>query len=415
MTTVDTPAGRLREFLRTTLPAGWTDAAESGDPARVAEFLADQSDIGQWVCAVATEGWLAAEWPREYGGLGLGADEAVAVRHELARWMVGTVESAIGVGWVGPALIRYAASELAAEVLPPIARNEALWCQLFSEPEAGSDLAAVRTRGTRTAHGWRVDGTKIWTSRADRASWGFAVVRTDADVAKHAGLTCLCIDMSAPGVSIRPIRQMTGDAEFFEVTLDDVHVADRYRVGEPGQGWEIVRAVLALERVAGSGPGAATPGSVVGRSVGELVTEFLPGAGPSARESIARMWVEAQVIKLNNQRNAELRARGLPLIANGTPATKVLQAEHTKRLQRVFFELGGAGLLAHLPEDREAARDVWAFLRVQAKTIAGGTSEVLRDQIAERSLGLPRDSDPSRSGTWRSFVDGLAHGEGERR
>ncbi|RSN45165.1 acyl-CoA dehydrogenase [Amycolatopsis sp. WAC 04197] len=405
--TAESPAVVLRKFLQATLPSEWAAAVEAG-PAAVQEFLSGRADVGRLVGIVAEAGWLAAEWPPEYGGLGLSAAEAVPVRQELARWKVGTVESAIGTGWIGPALIRYAAPDLAEEVLPPIARNEALWCQLFSEPEAGSDLAAVRTRAERTADDWLVNGTKIWTSRADKASWGLAVVRTDADVAKHAGLTCLCVDMAAAGVSIRPIRQMTGDAEFFEVTFDDLLVKDRYRVGEPGQGWEIVRAVLALERIAGSGAGAATPGSIVGRSVAELVSDHLPEASAAEREAIVRLWVEEEVVKLNNQRNAELRAQGLPPIAKGTPFNKVLQAEHTKRLQRLFLELGGARLLAHERDDDAAAYDVWAYLRVQPKTIAGGTSEVLRDQIAERGLGLPREADPSRSGTWRSFVTGSA-------
>src|SRR5690606_9712298 len=180
---------------------------------------------------------------------------------------------------------------------------------------------------------------------------GLAVVRTDPEVPKHAGLTCLCVNMTSPGVEIRPIRQMTGDAEFFEVRLTDVVVPDRYRLGEPGQGWEVVRSVLALERIAGSGVGAATPGSVVGRSVEELVAQYLPTADPMRRARIARIWVEAQIVALNNQRNAAYRSRGLPPVAAGTPYNKVLQAEHTKRLQRLFLEFGGLRLLAHDPDD----------------------------------------------------------------
>src|SRR5690606_23742473 len=210
-------AQRLREFLRATLPPDWVAAVESNNADALDESLADPARTAQVVRTVAAQGWLAPEWPREYGGLALAPDEAVGVRRGLARWRVGTVGSAIGIGWVGPSILRYASPEVAAELLPPIARNEALWCQLFSEPEAGSDLAAVRTRAVRDGDRWIVNGAKIWTSRADRAAWGLAVVRTDPEVPKHAGLTCLCVNMTSPGVEIRPIRQMTGDAEFFEV------------------------------------------------------------------------------------------------------------------------------------------------------------------------------------------------------
>jgi alkylation response protein AidB-like acyl-CoA dehydrogenase len=403
---------RLAELLRRVLPARWTELVDGGDRDGLADYLAglDAGLTADLVRTVAADGWLVPEWPVHLGGRALSADETVDVRRTLARWRVGTVESAIGTGWVGPAILKFADDDVAAELLPPIARNEVLWCQLFSEPEAGSDLASVRTRARREGEGdgdgdaWHLTGRKIWTSRADRAGWGLAVARTDIDVPKHSGLTCFLLDLSTPGVQVRPILQMTGDSEFFEVVLDDVVVPDRYRLGAPGRGWEVVRAVLALERVAGSGAGAATPGSVVGRTVDELVSERLPGAGPVQADAIVRLYVESQAIALNNRRNALHRAEGLPPVANGTPYNKVLQAEHTKRLQRGVLGGAGLGAVAHAPGDRARAYDAWAFLRVQPKTIAGGTSEVLRDQIAERALGMPRGADPSKAVSWREFT-----------
>jgi alkylation response protein AidB-like acyl-CoA dehydrogenase len=378
----------------------------AGDREALADYVSrlDSTELARLVRTVAADGWLVPEWPVHLGGRALGPDEAVDVRRTLARWRVGSVESAIGTGWVGPAILRFAADDVAAELLPSIAANEVLWCQLFSEPEAGSDLASVRTRATRQGDDWHLTGRKIWTSRADRAGWGLAVARTNPDVPKHAGLTCFLVNLETHGVDVRPILQMTGDSEFFEVTLDDVVVPDRYRLGEPGQGWEIVRAVLALERVAGSGAGAATPGSVVGRTVDELIAEQLADADPVRADRIARLYVEAQAIALNNRRNALHRAAGLPPVANGTPYNKVLQAEHTKRLQRAVLDGGGLAAIAYEPGDRARAYDAWAFLRVQPKTIAGGTSEVLRDQIAERALGMPRGDDPSRRVSWREFL-----------
>ncbi|MCT7293639.1 acyl-CoA dehydrogenase family protein (plasmid) [Rhodococcus pyridinivorans] len=400
-------ADELRATLARILPPSWTALVAGDDREGLDEMIAatDPAEVSELVRMVARDGWLVPEWPCELGGRALGADETVDVRRELARWRVGTVESAIGTGWVGPAILKYASSDVAEELLPPIARNEALWCQLFSEPDAGSDLAAVRTRATRDGDVWTVTGRKIWTSRADRAGWGLAVARTDASVPKHAGLTCFLVDMRSAGVSFRPIRQMTGDAEFFEVNLGDVRIPDRYRLGEAGQGWEVVRAVLALERVAGSGAGAATPGSMVGRPIEELVSNYLPTASELEADRIARLWVESRAIAFNNRRHALHRTENLPPVANGTPYNKVMQAEHTKRLQRAFLDFGELGLLAHAPDARGAAYDVWAYLRVQPKTVAGGTSEVLRDQIAERGLGMPRGTDPSRTQSWRSFID----------
>jgi alkylation response protein AidB-like acyl-CoA dehydrogenase len=400
-------AKQLEQLLRDTLPAAWVDVVDSGDREALADYLGGlgADETSALVHRVAAEGWLVPEWPSRLGGRELGPDETVDVRRTLATWRVGTVESAIGTGWVGPAILAFAGDEVASELLPSIARNDVLWCQLFSEPDAGSDLASVRTRARRDGETWHLTGRKIWTSRADRAGWGLAVARSDVDVPKHAGLTCFLVDLSTPGIEVRPILQMTGDSEFFEVMLDDVEVDDRYRLGDAGQGWEIVRAVLQLERMAGSGAGAATPGSVVGRTIDELIGEQLPCADAVRADAIARLYVESQAIALNNRRNALHRSAGLPPVANGTPYNKVLQAEHTKKLQRQILAGAGLGAVAHAPGDRGRAYDAWAFLRVQPKTIAGGTSEVLRDQVAERALGMPRGADPSKSVTWREFLE----------
>ncbi|TDV56527.1 acyl-CoA dehydrogenase family protein [Actinophytocola oryzae] len=392
----------FRALLTDRLPAEWVMAAADEDVGALEE-CGSSSAADEVVRLVAADGWLTPEWPPAYGGRGLGPDEAVAVRTELRRWRIGNVASAIGTSWVGPAILRFGEDAAKARLLPPIARNEALWCQLFSEPEAGSDLAAVRTRARRDGDHWVLDGTKIWTSRADIAQWGLALARTDGSVPKHAGLTTFCVDMSAPGVRIRPIRQLTGDSEFFEVVLDGVVVADTLRLGEPGSGWEVVRGVLAFERSAGSGTGAAPPGSVVGRGIDELTGHF-GELSPTQRDEVVRVWMESRVIALNNLRGAVERASGRGPIRAGAPYNKILQAEHTKRLQELFVDLAGMAAVARDPADAWTAANVWAYLRVQAKTIAGGTSEVLRNQVAERALGLPREPDPTRKTPWQEVV-----------
>ncbi|MGB3441923.1 MAG: acyl-CoA dehydrogenase family protein [Actinophytocola sp.] len=393
----------FRALLADRLPPEWVRAAAEDDTPAL-EACASSPAADEVVRIVAADGWLTPEWPVAYGGRGLGPDEAVAVRTELRRWRIGNVSSAIGTSWVGPAILRFGDDAVKARLLPPIARNEALWCQLFSEPEAGSDLAAVRTRARRDGDHWVLDGTKVWTSRADLAQWGLALARTDGTVPKHAGLTTFCVDMTAPGVTIRPIRQMTGDAEFFEVILDGVAVADTLRLGEPGAGWEVVRGVLAFERSAGSGTGAAPPGSVVGRGIDELIEHQGADLSPGQREELVRVWIESRVIALNNLRGAVERASGRGQIRGGAPYNKILQAEHTKRLQQLFVDLAGMSAVASDPADTWTASNVWAYLRVQAKTIAGGTSEVLRNQVAERALGLPREPDPTRKTPWQEVV-----------
>ncbi|MBV0896132.1 acyl-CoA dehydrogenase family protein [Microbacterium sp. NC79] len=401
----------LETLLRDLLPEPWIRAVETGDDDALASFVADDVHGRSLANAVAAEGWLTPEWPTEYGGRGIDADAAVLARRTLARWRVGRVESAIGSGWIGPTILQYGTPEQRDLHLPRISHNEVFWCQLFSETEAGSDLASVRTAATATDGGWVLNGGKVWTSRADISAWGLAVVRTDTSVVKHAGLSVFLVPMDAPGVTIAPIKQMTGDAEFFEVRLDNVSLPNDSLLGTPGQGWEIVRTVLAFERRAGSGAGAATPGSVIGRGIESLIEERWNQAGAVERTRLASSLVDDLLIGLNNARNAALRAAGAEPIAKGAPVNKVLQAEHTKRLQGLRMSSGSIDRTSPAIDDMTAAADQWAFMRVQAKTIAGGTSEVLRDQIAERALGLPRFDDPSKRVPWRDFIAQLAKGQ----
>lgn len=409
-----TPREELSAALRAAVPSVWAEAVDRGDDAALTAIVADRLLARRVASEIAVQGWLTPEWPTRYGGRGLDPDQAIGVRRELSRWKAGLVESAIGTGWLGPAILQFGSDEQRERFLPRIASNEDFWCQLFSEPEAGSDLASIRSVARRDGGDWIVDGAKIWTSRADISSWGLAVLRTEPDAVKHAGLTCFCIPMDAPGVEVRPIRQMTGDAEFFEVRFDGLRVPDSQRLGEPGQGWEIVRAVLAFERRAGSGSGAATPGSVVGRSIEQLVDDWLPDASPHEQTRIVDLWVEAALVAANNERNALLSSAGRPPIGRGAPVNKVLQAEHSKRLQALRMELGGLQATAPAVEDPVGMSDLWAYLRVQPKTVAGGTSEVLRDQIAERGLGMPRSIDPSRGVPWSTFVHRVSAEGGER-
>lgn len=390
----------LDELIRTVVPAGWQSAVEHGDIETV-EALATGPAGDEVTRRIAADGWLTPDWPVQYGGRGLDPDATNLVRARLRRWRIGNVLSAIGTAWVGPTILQLGSDAAKQQLLPAIAANQDLWCQLFSEPGAGSDLASVSTRGELREDGWHIDGVKLWTSRADRAAWGLALVRTDPQLPKHAGLTCFCINMRDRGVNVSPIKQMTGDHEFFEVRLDDVVVADELRIGDVGAGWSTVRTVLGFERVAGSGVGAAPPGSVVGRSIDDLLARAAGRLDAVRADQVTEVYIADRLVELNNRRAALARAVGRPAPGGGSPYNKILQAEHTKRLQQAFIELDGLDALAYPRGDTWAAPNAWAFLRVQAKTIAGGTSEVLRNQVAERGLGLPREADPSRHRPWR--------------
>ncbi|MDY7099557.1 MAG: acyl-CoA dehydrogenase family protein [Actinomycetota bacterium] len=396
------PVAELEARLHELAPPEWVAAVDAGDHERLEAFAGtDAADA--LVQAVAAEGWMTPHWPPAHGGRGLDEDAAARVAGVVRRWAIGSVNAAIGVAWVGPTIAEVGTAAQQARYLPPIARYEELWCQLFSEPEAGSDLAGVRARATRDGDGWRIDGVKMWTSRAHLARRGLLVARTDIDVAKHAGLTCFCVDMTAPGVTVSPIRQMTGDAEFYETRLDGVVVPDDDRLGPVGDGWRVVRTVLANERRGGSGVGASPPGSVVGRSMDELVERHRGRLDPVRRDRLVAELIDARLIEWTNARYRDEQAAD-PGAPNRAAVTKVLQAHHTQRLQELFVDLDGGAGVAWPAGDRWAEPNRWAFLRVRAKTIAGGTSEILRNQVAERVLGLPRETDASKGVPFRQVA-----------
>lgn len=390
-------------WIRAHLPAEWIDAVDRGDRDTVERLSRGaQGEIA--VRSAAAEGWLTPDWPVRYGGREVDPGAAAEVKALLRHWLIGDVRYAVGTGWVGPSILEWGTEAQCERWLPPIAAAEELWCQLFSEPEAGSDLASLRCDATQLPDGrWRLDGVKTWTSRAHLARHGLLITRSDTGVTKHRGMTAFGLDMTTPGVTIRPIRQMTGDAEFFETVIDGVIVDDDCRIGPIGSGWDVCKTALAFERVAGSGVGAAPPGSVVGRSIEELVDHVAGSLDIVARERVVDEWMVAAVVRVLNQRAAARRSAGLPPGPEGA-VTKILQAEHSKRLQQLFVDLAGPSGVAWDGHDPWAESNEWAFLRVQAKTIAGGTSEVLRNQLAERVLGLPRDADPSIGVPWETAL-----------
>jgi len=331
-------------------------------------------------------GLVAPHWPRPWGR-DASAVEQVVIDEVLAEAGIDRPHLAVG-AWALPAIIAHGTEDQAARWVRPTLLGQLTWCQLFSEPGAGSDLASLTTRAERDEGGWRLTGQKVWTSMAHVADWGICLARTDTTVPKHDGITYFIVDMHAPGVDIRPLRELTGAAMFNEVFLDSVFVPDDCVMGEVNRGWEIARMTLANERV------SMSSGSAFGVGVEALLRLAAKMDGAAAAEVATRLGslvVEAQSLRLMAHRSTLLSLAGSDPGA-GASLRKLLGAEHEQRVQELgLVMLGSEGATT----EGRAARWAGGVLATRCLTIAGGTSEVQRNVIAERILGLPRDPEPA--------------------
>jgi alkylation response protein AidB-like acyl-CoA dehydrogenase len=325
---------------------------------------------------LAESGYLVPHWPAPFGR-GASAIEQLVIEEELADVDLPN----LGItGWVLLTLTQTATQEQIDRWVPPTLAGGQIWCQLFSEPGAGSDAAAVQTRAVKVDGGWLVNGQKVWTSGAHESSFGLATVRTDPEAAKHKGITAVVIDMHAQGVEVRPLRQITGESHFNEVFFDDVFVPDSDVVGEVNNGWAVARTTLGNERVSIGGglPGRFTPDQLI--PIAERV-----GAASDVRGQIARLIAEGQGLELVNLRQVARAVAGSEPGPEGN-VTKLAGAEHSQRLTELAVAMAGLGAVSG--SDQDLAR---GYLGNRSSTIAGGTSEITRNVIAERILGLPRD------------------------
>ena len=374
------------------------------DPtADQAAFAAEQFDRGlAWVHV-----------PVGLGGLGLSPKYQPTINGRV--FAAGATNpfqrNPMGYGMCGPTIVEWGTPEQKEKYLRRIFTAEDLWCQLFSEPGAGSDVAGLATPAVLDGDVWVLNGQKVWTSLGHRARFGLIICRTDPEAVKHAGITAFVVDMHAPGVEVRPLRQMTGGAEFNEVYFTDVKVPATEILGRPGDGWRVSLTTLMNERTA---IGGATPprGSGPIASAVEL-WQGLPAEARSeaVRDRLVQVWIEAEVIRLNNMRAANNRKLGVP----GPEGSigKLAGAENNKRVYEVCMDLLGAeGLLSggyEVDDERPlAGKDAItrAFLRSRANSIEGGTSEVLRNILGERVLGLPGDVRVDRDVPWNQVPRG---------
>jgi alkylation response protein AidB-like acyl-CoA dehydrogenase len=392
----------VAEWLEGHLPAAWAGAIHSGDAAALREAR-ELVPPAEWFDELGAAGLVTPDWPAEHGGLGLTSKQARVVNVELSRYKTPRFYNPIGINLAGPAILHWGTEEQKAARLTPIGTHREIWCQLFSEPGAGSDLAGLATRSARTDDGgWFLNGSKIWSSFAHRAAWGLILTRSDPDKPKHSGITAFLLDMSTPGITVRPLRHITGDHEFNQVFFDDVYVPDSQRLGPVNEGWRVAQSILMNERTGGSGQGAALPGTVSGRSVDELIAHHSPVTDPDLRRRLAQMWIEGRLIQLTNQRTANIRRAGQKAGPEGS-ITKLYASEYSQRLQDLAIDLEGFKGVAWPVEDRWLKNTAWSFLRVRSKTIAGGTSEVQRNIIGERLLGLPREPGVPGSTPWKDI------------
>jgi alkylation response protein AidB-like acyl-CoA dehydrogenase len=335
---------------------------------------------GERRAALIESGYLVPHWPTPWGR-GAGAVEQLVIDEELH----GVQSHDLGIGaWVVLTLVQCGTPDQVERWVRPSLDGDLVWCQLFSEPDAGSDAAAIQTRATRVEGGWLVNGQKVWTSGAQHSNRGLATVRTDPEAPKHAGVTTVAVDMRAPGVTVRPLREITGEALFNEVFLDDVFVPDDDVVGEVGQGWAVARATLGNERVSIGGNVGGVLGTVAAEDLAELAARH--GTDDvDARRAVARLLAEARAMAMLNLRHVTRSIVGAGPGPEGNVA-KLLSAEHAQRVAGLAVRLCGPAAV-----DGSEPKVARSYLFTRCLTIAGGTSEIVRNVIAERILGLPRD------------------------
>jgi alkylation response protein AidB-like acyl-CoA dehydrogenase len=342
-----------------------------------------------WVRAKADAGYAAITWEPEFGGAGLTVDHARAFADEERRFQTPPSHEAVGISLelVGNTIRSCGTDDQKRRYLTPLVRCDELWCQLMSEPGAGSDLASLATRAVRDGDTWVINGQKVWTSGAQHADFGYLLARTDPDVPKHKGITAFLIDMRAPGVTVRPLRQMTGGASFNEVFLDDVRVGDDHRLGEIGAGWQVAVTTLMFERTSACGGVGDAAGSY--QRVLLLARHLGLTGDPVVRQQLARLHTESRIASLTAARVRAALLRGEVPGPEGS-AGKLILTRVLQRTTEVVGQLLGPRLTA---DTGEWGTYCWAEYVTGAPgfRIGGGTDEIQRNIIGERVLGLPRE------------------------
>ena len=377
----------------------WLDKNAPADRESVSEILADgeQSDFQRrvkWFRKLASGGWTCISWPKEYGGRGAGILQNIVYNQELSR--IGAPVPLVGMGptLLGPTLIHWGNEEQKKRYLPKIVKGEEIWCQGYSEPGSGSDLASLQTRAVEEGDYFVVNGQKVWTSVAQFADFIFLLVRTDPNAPKHKGISYLLVDMHSPGITVRPLVQMTGGRGFNEVFFEDVRVPKKNLVGEKNQGWQVAITTLMFERSGGAGNDRGASGMI--EDLVELAKK-VPRNGKSAwesadvRQKIAEFASEATAIKYTGLRQLTKRLKGLPPGPEGS-MLKLCSTELNLKVSLYAMELLGPYSQFEYNADHAVDRGRWSYRMLSARgpTIFAGTNQIQHNIIGERVLGLPK-------------------------
>ena len=385
----------LREWIRSNHPGdpGWKLPQSALEVAEDRQF----DWLRDWQRRLYDAGWVGAEWPSEFGGGGRPRGTQRVIDQELARGRAPFLLNLVGLSWAGPVILRYGTESQKKRLIRPLLRCDEIWCQGFSEPGAGSDLASLRTRATRAGADWAIEGHKVWTTLGRYADWCILLARTDEAGAKHAGISYFLAPMKLPGVEVQPLVKMTGEGGFNQVIWSGARIPGDSLLGREGQGWEIAMATLSFERGASEGSAGGQGGGA--EQVAALV-RLLRGlerdggavlSDPVVRDRLSAFWIDETALRAN-----AARARVPALVSDRPEAlplmSKLASSEQGQALSDFACELlgGDAGLWIgdpHVPANAEWQR---SYLNSFAMTIAGGTSEILRNILGERALGLPK-------------------------
>ncbi|MCL6440424.1 acyl-CoA dehydrogenase family protein [Thermoleophilum album] len=366
---------KFRDELRAWLEANHP-GPEPEDPDEAFEYRR------RWQRKLHEGGWAGVSWPREYGGRGATVIEQAIYSEEMVRAKAPQPANILGLLMGGPVVIHHGTEEQKRRFLEPILSGEEIWCQGFSEPEAGSDLASLKTRAVRDGDEWVITGQKVWTTYAHKAKWCMLLARTDPDAPKHQGLTYFIMDMEQDAVQVRPLRQITGEAEFNELFIEGARVPDENVVGGVGNGWAVAITTLMHER-SGLGAAAAAGVRLMLDDLVALARERGVADDPLVRDRIAQLKIEVEALRLTSWRGlSRIQRHGVPGPEGSLP--KWQWSEISQRLTELAIELRG--------EDGPVWDSPWVyrFLRARANSIEGGTTEILKNIVAERVLGLPK-------------------------
>ncbi len=382
---------RVRSWLDQNIPAEWRLLASGSDMPRreVYGFLRG------WQRTLSEAGFIGLTWPKEYGGGGLTFLEEMVLQEEMALAKAPPILNVLGVGMAGPTIIAYGTEAQKKRYPPKILSCEEIWCQGYSEPNAGSDLAALQTRAVKDGDHWVVNGQKVWTSFAEVSDFMMLLARTDPAAPRHKGITYFLLDMKLPGVTVKPLRQLTGEAEFNEVFLDNVRVPDAQVLGGVDNGWAVGLTTLMYERLT-LGFGLQVRLRIALERLIELARRMEKDGrvitkDPVMRQKLAQLWIDTECLRYTGARALTRLLRG-EMPGPEASTGKMMWVETHQRLQELALEIEGPYAQLSKGSDWAVADGIWqhAFLRSRANSIEGGTTEIQKNIIGERVLGLPK-------------------------